>query len=277
MLDKQFRIFSFLILLFMLLCYLYSNNNSLVLKGGNLQQDFEKAQITYNNAVQNVEDTQTAYDNINANQDSTNADKDAAKKALDNAKKAQEVAEGALNEVQNTMNKCTVDLKEVYDASEALKDLKDRITSCGDSITFSNPLLNEISNTEEDADEDEDDMGVPDLDISSVPGAGDLPETPITETPATVAETPATVAETPATVAEPPATGDEPPATEAESPATDTESPATEAESPATDAESTTETQIKQGTPATGTPSGEQTGGGSNIEGFSNKKIYAPF
>ena len=111
MLDKQFRIFSFLILLFMILCYLYSNNNSLVLKGGNLQQDFEKAQITYNNAVQNVEDTQTAYDNINANQDSTDADKDAAKKALDNAKKSQEVAEGALNEVQNTMNKCTVDLK----------------------------------------------------------------------------------------------------------------------------------------------------------------------
>ena len=257
----------------MLLCYLYSNNNSLVLKGGNLQQDFEKAQITYNNAVQNVEDTQTAYDNINANQDSTNADKDAAKKALDNAKKAQEVAEGALNEVQNTMNKCTVDLKEVYDASEALKDLKDRITSCGDSITFSNPLLNEISNTEEDADEDEDDMGVPDLDISSVPGAGDLPETPITETTvqddepsATGAETPATVAETPATVAEPPATD-----------ATGDETPTTGDETPATDAESTTETQIKQGTPATGTTSGEQTGGGSNIEGFSNKKIYAPF
>ena len=271
----------------MLLCYLYSNNNSLVLKGGNLQQDFEKAQITYNNAVQNVEDTQTAYDNINANQDSTNADKDAAKKALDNAKKAQEVAEGALNEVQNTMNKCTVDLKEVYDASEGLKDLKDRITSCGESITFSKPLLNEISNTEEDADEDEDDMGVPDLDISSVPGAGDLPETPITETTvqddepsATGAETPATVAETPATVAEPPATVAEPPATVAETPATDAtgdETPTTGDETPATDAESTTETQIKQGTPATGTTSGEQTGGGSNIEGFSNKKIYAPF
>ena len=45
-------------------------------------------------------------------------------------------------------------------------------------------------------------MGVPNLDISSVPGAGDLPETPITETTVQNVETPATVDESPATVDE---------------------------------------------------------------------------
>ena len=35
LLDKQFKIFSILILLFMILCFLYSKNNSLLLSGGN--------------------------------------------------------------------------------------------------------------------------------------------------------------------------------------------------------------------------------------------------
>ena len=71
MLDKQFKIFSFLILLFMILCYLYSKNNSLLLSGGNLQKKIELASEGRDKAIDAQVKAQTEFDAVNSNETST--------------------------------------------------------------------------------------------------------------------------------------------------------------------------------------------------------------
>ena len=44
MLDKYFKMFSLLLLLFMIVCYLNSNTNSYSLTGGNLQTNLSNAE-----------------------------------------------------------------------------------------------------------------------------------------------------------------------------------------------------------------------------------------
>ena len=44
MLDKHFKMFSFLLLLFMIVCYLNSDRNSFSLSGGNLQTNLSDAE-----------------------------------------------------------------------------------------------------------------------------------------------------------------------------------------------------------------------------------------
>ena len=82
--------------------------------------------------------------------------KKAAQKNLDDANKAVLVAETVLDEAQKQINTCTIDLKEVYDATDTLKDLKNRIDTCGDSVEFTNPLKNEMP-------EDNSDVNIDDL------------------------------------------------------------------------------------------------------------------
>ena len=155
MLDKQFKIFSFLILLFMILCFLYSKNNSLLLSGGNLQKKIELASEARDEAIDAPVKAQTEFDTVNLNDASTDVQKTAAQKNLNDANKAVSIAESALNEAQRQINTCTIDLKEVYDATDTLKDLKNRINTCGDSVEFTNPLKNEMPQDDSDVNIDE--------------------------------------------------------------------------------------------------------------------------
>ena len=55
----------------------------------------------------------------------------------------------ALTEAQSAVKTCEIDLKEVYDASDKLKDLKQRIANCGDNVSFSNPISSDVDDTQQ--------------------------------------------------------------------------------------------------------------------------------
>ena len=144
MLDKQFKIFSFILLLFMIICYLYSDNNSMFFRGGNLDTVLTEKKSVLEQAERDVNKAQIDFASLGED----GLDPNNYGEALNTALTAKNLAQTDVDIAGQNINKCLIDLKEVYNASDILKDLKERITSCGDNVLFTNPLEADIKLSE---------------------------------------------------------------------------------------------------------------------------------
>ena len=144
MLDKQFKIFSFILLLFMIICYLYSDNNSMFFRGGNLDTVLTEKKSVLEKAERDVNKAQIDFNSLGDD----SPDPNNYGEALNTALTAKNLAQTDVDIAGQNINKCLIDLKEVYNASDILKDLKERITSCGDNVLFTNSLEAEIELSE---------------------------------------------------------------------------------------------------------------------------------
>ena len=144
MLDKQFKIFSFILLLFMIICYLYSDNNSMFFRGGNLDTVLSEKKLVLKQAETAANKAQMDFNSLGDD----SPDPNNYGEALNTALTAKNLAQTDVDIAGQNINKCLIDLKEVYNASDILKDLKERITSCGDNVLFTNPLEADIKLSE---------------------------------------------------------------------------------------------------------------------------------